>query len=552
MATDQSVGNIPTRVERLAFRLSRLFRAPTTSHEGVLIEASDDSGITDGVDYSQPHVMPSWVQRRPAQAKAMLESLQESAASKYRSQFGEPFAQNAPVPVFVEDPLEEWSWQVREMVISHCHAARDRNPLAYAIVEYTTLFVVGDGFNLDIKNQDVEKVLQEFIDNPDNAIREYERQAVSDLQTDGELILRLFTEAGQVAAAPQRPWELESIKTEPGFFRRVIEYNFQRTETEGDAPDSVTTTIMESVPADEIIFVAINRRSYELRGRPELYRLLPWLRADTEWLSDRARQSKWRNALLYVVNVANATATTLAAVASRWKKAPSPGSVAVESSNVEVNAVNNSSNAADAMNDGRMIRLMNLAGALMPEYMFGDGKQANLATATKQELPALAKFEHFQQIMIRQLWEPLFKRVIQEAVDAGRLPMQVTIETSDGDELDEDQGGGQCDCLDAFEVTYEPVTQQDIQALTNALNMQAMNGWISDKTAQEKLGLDPHVEAKRLAMEQEQKRDEMAQGLRPVPPGMDQAMGDTGDGMDDDDEEDVQSGQNGRQSERAA
>ncbi len=203
-----------TRWQRWWYRLTKPFQRPV-NHEGLVVESTD--GVQDGVDYTQPHIVPAWVRRNPPLFQAEMQALRESAASKYRSQFGEPFARNMPIAMPIEDPLQEWPRNVREMVVSNCHAAQDRNPVASAIVRYTTLFVVGDGFNLIVKNKDVEQVLLDFIDNPDNNIREYERQAVSDLQTDGELILRLFVKEGQVAAAPQRPWELDSIKTESGF-----------------------------------------------------------------------------------------------------------------------------------------------------------------------------------------------------------------------------------------------------------------------------------------------------------------------------------------------
>lgn len=508
-------------------------RPPTTS-TGFIVDPG--GGIEDGVDYNRPQLLPAWVRREMAKDASLHESviaaLREADASRYRSQFGDPYAQNSAVMPVTENPLMEWDWQTRERVLSNCHAAYARNPLAYAGVQLTTYFVIGDGFNLSTKNKEVERVLQAFIDHPENAIREYEQQAMTDLQVDGELLLRIKAENNEVIVAPQRPWELQYIDTDPGFFRRINFFRFNYDLSRGDNPAFGGQSKEEDVPADEILFVAINRHAYELRGRPDLYRLLPWLRADTEWLSDRARQSKWRNALLWVVNVANATSGIIAAVAARWRKPPSPGSVAVESSNVTVTAATNSSNAADAGNDGRAIRLMNVIGFLMAEYMFGDGQNANLATATKQELPALTKFEAYQQILIQRLWTPLFKRVIENAIAAGELDEEVEEQGADGEPLDtvadsdsSSEREGYCKAVEAFSVTYEPVTQQDIQALTNALNVQAQNGWIDGITAMEKLGNDPHMVQKRLADQREKEREDMDNGLRPIPPGMEIAMG---------------------------
>src|SRR5690606_25315248 len=123
-------------------------------------------------------------------------ALMESARATFRFQFDTPQRGNADLPVQmpVEDPLREWDWATREYVLSQCHAAFHRNPIAKRGVAYSAAFVVGEGFTLTCKNPDVEAVLQRFIDNPDNAIRKYERQAVKDLLVDGEIILRLYRE----------------------------------------------------------------------------------------------------------------------------------------------------------------------------------------------------------------------------------------------------------------------------------------------------------------------------------------------------------------------
>lgn len=463
-------------------------------------------GIHDGVDYSQPVVYTKQHQRSGV-------SLQEVAGT-YRSQFGNPYRNAADLPIIPtsEDPLKEWDWATRERVLSNCHSAYQRNPLANSIVQYTTDFVVGDGFNLSVKNRDVEKVLLDFINDPDNNIREYERQAVIDLQVDGELFLRFFEEAGQTVAVPQRPWEVQFIKTEKGFFRRAESYWMQRYETEGDAPNGQQSTEVEQVPAREMLHVAINRHGYELRGRPELYRLLPWLRADKEWLEDRARQNKWRGALLWHVKVANATSQAVSAVMARWRKPPSPGSAYVSTDREEVTAVTNSSNGADAGHDGRSIRLMSVLGARLPEYFFGDGSNANLATATRQELPALTKFETFQRVMVTQLWMPIFKRVIQNAVDAGLLAEVVAIENSLGETI---EGADPVNAVDSFDVSYEPVTNEDLNALSAMLYGALDRGIVSVETVQERLGFDPHVERKQIAEEQLAHRDSVASGMMP-------------------------------------
>lgn len=514
-----------------------------TTH-GALISPDDrSSAINDGVDYSQPVMLPQHLDEALKRAGGTVRAdyLREAMRDTFRFQFDAPYrgASDMPIEPVNEDPLREWNYSTRRMVLSNCHAAYQRNPLANTAVQYTADFVIGPGFNLTTRNTKIEKFLKKFIESKDNAIREYERQAVIDLQVDGELFLRFFQQNGDVVVVPLRPWECQYIKTELGFFRRIEEYQFQIYKTEGDAYVATQETRIEKIPGDEILHVAINRHGYELRGRPELYRVLPWLRADKEFLENRARQNHWRNALLWLVKVANATPAMMAGVVARWSKPPTPGSVAVETDNVNLQSVSPGVGASDAMEDGRQIKLRNIMGLRLPEYMFGDGYNVNLASATAQQLPAMTKFSGFQTIMLEQVWMPLFRRVLTVAVDEGLLPEFIEEQDAEGDIIyldpdeienyDDDecpmgkpdaQGrrAKMCKTADAFEVSYAPVGDDgDLLQTTQAMALQMANGLIDKMSAQEKLDLDPAIIAKRLKREEEEKEAEMPQ--KPPLPG---------------------------------
>ena len=172
-------------------------------------------------------------------------------------------------------------------------------------------FTIGSGFNLTCKNKQVQEILEAFIDSPDNCVREYERNVVKDLGMDGELFIRFFVgkeeenSAGQLVMAPLRPWEIAWIHTEKGFFKRPLSYHFQPYTTYNtDDPDNGGAADIEDIPADQLLHVAINKSTYELRGRPELYAALPWLKAYKDWLENRARQNHWRGAMLWWVKIA--------------------------------------------------------------------------------------------------------------------------------------------------------------------------------------------------------------------------------------------------------
>lgn len=482
----------------------------------------------DGVPYTLPPYLPGWIRREAKTddklAKAMGLQLQEAAAD-YVSQFGDPYAENPPVSVAVEDPLTEAGQGAREAWLTSCHAAFQRNPYANAIVQYTTQFVVGDGVNLSYQNKDVADVVNAFMNNPENDMAQYQRDMVNDLQVDGELIVRLFpADDGTLVIAPQRPWDLVDILHESGFMKRILKYVFQYSDGG-----------KKEVAADEVIFVAINKHGYELRGRSELYRLLPWLRAYVEWLSDRARQSKWRGAVLWLVRVLGG-ASAVAKVKSDWSRPPTPGSNYVTTQNVEVTPLSNSNapGAAEGQSDGRQFLLAILSGSRMPEYMFGDGSNANLATATRQELPVLTKFEHFQSIIIAEFWKPLIRAVLTEAVERNVLPATVPVQDIDGNPIPDREPVG---TLEAFAAAYEPVTSQNILTQTQALHLQKQNGWVDNTSAMENLGYDPQVIMKRIANDRDKEQTDVARGLIPKPPSDDIPPRATPTGQDGDNTE---------------
>lgn len=518
----------------------------------------------------QAVVLPDMV-RGQWNGEQVARYLQETTAQNYQFGFDAPFNKDFPFTPPTEDPLKEWNLNTRKYILTQCHAAYQRNPLANAAVEYTADFVIGNGFNLTCKNSLVKDVLEDFICAKNNRLREWERQAVIDLQVDGEIILRYFTSKddeseNEIAVIPQRPWELEYIRTEQGNFRNPISYHFQRELSEGDDPTGHQLYQAEPVNADEILHVAINHHAYELRGRPDLYRILPWLRADTEFLQNRARQNYWRGALLWLVRVLNATPAQVAAVAARWARPPTAGSVAVESGNVEVEPLVNPSGAADASEDGRQIKLRNIIGMRMAEYMFADGHNSNLASATAQQLPALTRFQAYQTIMIERVWYPLFKKALQAAIDAGIIPDEVEEQTSDGQpivdkdlpelepqEVDTETGlpkplalqpdalkppppndplTGEpmpegtpapvkmIDTLEAFDVVYNPINQQDLKALADSLNIAVTNEWVSNETASIQMGFDYAIEQKKIQRERVKHQTDIASGLIPPPPEM--------------------------------
>jgi hypothetical protein len=475
--------------------------------------------IMDGVSYGQPILLPFWIKK---QGQAAVNRFLESQRQTMQFQFDVPHrsaAYDAPVAMPTEDPLQEWNFETRKAVLTNCHAAFHRNPLAKQAVQLTRQFAVGRGHTVVCRNQDVQKVIDDFRANPENAIEELDKTLLQDLQVDGEIFLRKVPDGrGSGVIVPIPPWHILEIDTDPNFFRRVYRYRlYYSTETHSTLQFG-GQIVDEWIPAEDILHVAINRHSYELRGRPDLFVVLPWLRAYKEWLENRARQNMWRGALLWDVSISGATPGQVSAAASRYAKPPTPGSIVVHSDREVWDAKTNPVGASDAAEDGRQIKLMAAVGMGLPEYMLSDGENANLASATAQELPALWKFTDAQQLMAEQVWTPIYRWVIQQAVDAGRLPPLVPVQDADGDPvLDENGQPEMIEATQAILVRFPELQQEDPKTLAEALAIATSSEWVSNEGAGDiiasTLGLDPAIERKRIAREQEQNRDAAGMGL---------------------------------------
>jgi hypothetical protein len=148
-----------------------------------------------------------------------------------------------------------------------------------------------------------------------------------------------------------------------------------------------------------------------------------------------------------------------------------------------------------------------------------------------------------QRTLIEELWYPLFTRVVQEAMDAGLIPEMCDECDADGeavyDEEDDDAAedmGVEDDAdepvlpmeklprriktIEAFDVSYTPIQDTNIQTLATALDILARNGWVDDETATTEAGFDYAIVQKRLKRDAARSQRDMAMGRKPTPPGM--------------------------------
>lgn len=513
----------------LAQLLSALFesRAPAGG-----IVAAIDSPIPDGVNYDLPEfrlpqnepeiVIPADL-RAPelaSERQAYINAKLTEAGVDFHFQFDTPYnnkpPENLSSPVF-SIPLREWTWQARRQVTERAHMAYERNPLAKRAVGIITLFAVGEGMTMSYSNEDVEAVLEEFRANPENCVEQYEKELCNDLQVDGELFIRFFPgEEGNTVIVPLLPWEIAWIKTDPNFIKRVESYHRQGATSDG-TPGSYQY-VVEDIAAKQVLHVTINKHSYEQRGRSDLFTILPWLRAYKDWLEDRARQNHWRGAMLLDLTLTGGTPQQVANKRAQLKQPPPPGSLYIHNDKEAMEYKDSKINANDVSEDGRQMKLMVAVGEGIPEYMLADGQNANLASASAQQLPALRTFGEYQDKMVNQIWRPIYKRVVENAIAKGTLADEVQEFDKDGQPVLDDAGEPKMiKAVDAFDVKAPELESDDPKTLADALVIAENQGWASKDTAASKAGYDYRVEKRKIEKEIDAEMVDRALGRKPGP-----------------------------------
>ena len=328
-----------------------------------------------------------------------------------------------------------------ENLLRAAYEAYTTNPLGYAVIEQQTSFVLGGGARVIATDPRVQKIIDSFWHHPENAmpLRLYSLQ--TELALFGEQFIRFFADplTGRTVIRQLDPLYITAIETDPDDLEKPLRYLYNppslsplsSREMRVNAPFPEGTMGAEGgalgggevwLPAADVLHVTINKVSSSLRGRSDLAPIIPWLRRYSTWLEDRARQNRYKSALVW-----DLTATgpeEIQRLRASYATPPPSGSVLVHNEREVWKPLSPEIHAGDAALDGRAIRLMVATGAILPEHFLAEGGNANRATAAEMGLPTTKRFQRRQQVF-RAFLAQIVDRVLREARRAGRLGPRV-------------------------------------------------------------------------------------------------------------------------------
>lgn len=416
------------------------------------------------------------------------------------------------------------------------------DPHAQAAILGIVEYLMGRGVNITPKSKDprIWKLWRNFWTSPDNKMGIRQFEIVKRWIRDGEVFLRYFTVD---AAGNKTPFTTVRFM-DPIDVRRAAKEGAAVTDKTSQGivydPDDAEKPLfyymrervnqykeieIKAAEVQHIKFVSADMD--QSRGESAMQTIMDLFTHYKQWLKNRIILNKLRTAIFAVREIDDKSGATVASLAQSLptsgrtaqnetkKKNIQPGTLYTPPPGVKMRMESANINASDVKEDGRNMILGMAAGMGEPEYMFGDASNANYSSTMMAESPFVKRIHFYQSYLEETLWKPMFRRVVQAAVDAGKLSApaeddifadpanadlteaEIAAGVTKKKKTDDAEVDGSapiseseleiffgCDC------EWPEIIHRDPKEQTDALVLARNEGWISDKTASEKLGFD--------------------------------------------------------------
>ena len=295
----------------------------------------------------------------------------------------------------------------REDVLDQCLDAWRDSPLARRIVELTSQYVIGPGFDIECKHTNTRKFITDFWNHRLNRMPSRLIELCDELTRTGNLFLLISTDPSGMSYIRAIPAsDIDTITPSANDIEQPISFTTKANEqlevSTYPAYNHLTDSQDENGSFQSVILhYAINRPAGAQWGEPDLAPLLTWLRRYSAWLEDRVRLNRFRNAFVYVVTgrfssevARKARQTELAA------NPPSPGSILVCDESETWSVITPKLEALDANTDGLTIKKLIASGVGIPLHFLAEPEGSNRTTAESAGGPTFRRFEQRQQFFM--------------------------------------------------------------------------------------------------------------------------------------------------------
>jgi hypothetical protein len=307
----------------------------------------------------------------------------------------------------------------------------ESNPLANRLVTLPTAYLVGEGVRLQVTNEDAQKVLRRFWQDPINALDIKLEAMIREDELFGEQCYPVFvnTVDGHVRLGYLDPAAIDRVVMDPENSSQPI-----GVVTKKDAGGKQKSYSVIVGGDDEEIFGAAARQTratftdgqcfykrsnYLLggrRGRSAFLAQFDWLDSYDEFLFEELDRTRDLRTVMWDVTLIGATPADIDEKA-RKISAPTPRSVRVHNEQETWEAKVPKLEAADTEANARLFRNHILGGGTVPEHWFGGGGDVNRAVGAEMGEPTFKvltqkqrAWKHFLELIARFVLEQAAQR----------------------------------------------------------------------------------------------------------------------------------------------
>lgn len=434
----------------------------------------------------------------------------------------------------------------REDLLAQCMFMYYKNPWARNIIDITTNFICGTGFNY--RTQDTNEKIQEYIDSfwndPENRLITRLSEIVTRVLRDGEIFIRYFRyKNGRVIVRFIDPGEISEIFTDKNDREHVTNYHYY-VQTYVDDQNNTINAIDTRISAEDMQHIKINVDSDVKRGRSILEPALKYLKYYEDWMFGRIVINRMKSSIFLeeiihggspsdVATLKNAQTQRTNITSRTAYKLPRYGTKVIHGDNIEYKWADPNIKADDTKEDGRQIKLSIAAAVGAPEHIVtSDASNNNYASLAASQIPYIRKIQAFQDRFSYELRE-MFRRVICHGIDIGKIPenskenklneksmkeirrlnaaLEVIREHKDNEgileaerkiyEIEKDPYNYEeipCATKTSVYIEWAPVIVDQELPLTKSLELQIGLGLVSKETAAARLGYNYRKELRKM------------------------------------------------------
>ncbi len=329
----------------------------------------------------------------------------------------------------------------RAEILEQSLAAWRTNPLARRIVELTSQYCVGGGLSITSKNKKVGLFINEFWNHRLNNMSVRILEMCDELTRSGNLFILFSSDPSGMSFVRVVPTSnVDEINARANDIEQPVSFKMKQDIKTLDAQ---TFTAYDEKEDDlnkaVMIQYTINKPSGAQWGESDLAPILKWLSRYSNWLEDRARLNRYRNAFLYTVSAKFASEVQRKARQQALNaEPPQPGSILVTDENEVWNVISPKLESRDAAEDGLALKKMIASGSGIPMHFLAEPESATRTTAEASGGPTYRRFQERQKYFIWIIQDILTvacnrKGIIDEALKAKRTvnPYELSIAGTD-------------------------------------------------------------------------------------------------------------------------